>query len=82
MGFDKHPSTVTALCRMWQVFIIFISLYSEESPCRGVGPARGGPEHEQDAPAATSRRRQGQVKRSQTILRHYCIVRLSSSRCN
>lgn len=40
-------------------------MYSEESPRGGVGPARGRPEHEQDAPPATSRRRrQGQVKRA------------------
>lgn len=35
-------------------------VYSEEGSGGGVGPARSGPEHEQDAAAATGRR-QGQV---------------------
>lgn len=34
---------------------------SEESPRGRVGPARGGPEHEQDAAPATARRRQSEV---------------------
>lgn len=43
--------------------------YSKESPRGRVGPARGGPEHEQD-PAAAPGRRQGQVSpaRSAAIL--------------